>query len=175
MKSFILFLLCALGCEAQTLWFEPNRGQVHPAVQVLAHTPAGYVYIGCDQMAIHDVRMRLAGASAASEAVLEEPTGGISSYFQGRDEKGWRTGIPQYSRVRLKNAYAGIDLIYYGNAGNLEYDFIVRPGADPGKIRLAFNQPAKLDANGDLLVGALRQRPARVFQFKVGRRLRRSM
>jgi hypothetical protein len=164
MKLLILVLLCALGCEAQMLWFEPNRGQVNAEVQVLAHTRAGYVYVARDQIAVQDVRMRLAGASATSEAVLEEPTGGISSYFQGRDEKDWRTGIPQYSRVRLKNVYAGIDLVYYGNAESLEYDFIVRPGADPGKIRLAFNQPAKLDANGDLLVGGLRQRRARVFQ-----------
>jgi len=164
MKSLILVLLCALGCEAQMLWFEPNRGQVHPAVQALAHTRAGYVYIGRDQMAVQDVRMRLAGASKTSKAVLEEPTGGISSYFQGPDEKDWRTGIPQYSRVRLKNVYPGIDVVYYGHDEQLEYDFVLRPGADPGKIRLAFNQPAKLDGNGDLLVGGLRQRRARVFQ-----------
>jgi uncharacterized protein (TIGR03437 family) len=164
MKSLILVLLCALGCEAQMLWFEPNCGQVHPAVQALAHTRAGYVYIGRDELAVQDVRIRLAGASKTSEAVLEEPTGGISSYFQGRDEKDWRTGIPQYSRVRLKNVYAGIDLVYYGNTESLEYDFVLRPGADPAKIRLAFNKPAKLDGDGDLLVGGLRQRRARVFQ-----------
>ena len=164
MKSLILVLLCALGCEAQMLWFEPNRGQVHPAVQALAHTRGGYVYIGRDQIAVQDVRMRLAGASKASKAVLEEPTGGITSYFQGRDEKDWRTGVPQYSRVRLKNVYPGIDVVYYGHDESLEYDFVLRPGADPGKIRLAFNRPAKLDKNGDLLVGGLRQRSARVFQ-----------
>jgi hypothetical protein len=125
------------GCSrvAQMLWFEPNGPGESGG----------------------------AGASATTEDVLEEPTGGISSYFQGRDEKAWRTGIPQYSRARLKNVYAGIDLVYYGNAENLEYDFIVRSGADPWKIRLAFNYPAKLDANGDLLVGGLTQRRARVF------------
>jgi hypothetical protein len=62
---------------------------------------------------------------------------GKANYFIGNDPKKWRTNISTYARVRYQDVYPGIDLIYYGNhAGQLEYDFVVAPGADPGAITL---------------------------------------
>jgi hypothetical protein len=65
---------------------------------------------------------------------------GTSNYLIGNDPKKWRTKLPTYGRVRYENVYAGVDLVYYGNMdGQLEYDFVVAPGADPGAITLAID------------------------------------
>jgi photosystem II stability/assembly factor-like uncharacterized protein len=95
---------------------------------------------------------------------------GTVSYFVGNDPKQWRTEIPTYSRVRRKGIYPGVDLVYYGNQQQLEYDFIVAPGVDPGRIRLAFTNAERLslDASGDLIVktaaGELRQHAPTTYQ-----------
>ncbi len=92
-----------------------------------------------------------------------EPTGGYSSYFAGRDEKTWFTGIPHYARIRYSDVYPGVDMVYYGSGRNIEYDFIVKPGGHPEQIELAFSQPVKMD-DGDLIVAGLRQRRPKVVQ-----------
>jgi hypothetical protein len=82
------------------------------------------------------------------------PTGGITSYFIGNDPSKWRTGIPHYSIVRYQNAYPGIDLEFYNNSeGNLEFDFVVRPKADPSQIELEFaGYDGMSSKGGDLLI-----------------------
>jgi uncharacterized repeat protein (TIGR03803 family) len=105
------------------------------------------------------LRMRLVGAnrSAAITGLGKFP--GTSNYFIGNDPTKWRTKVPNYARVQYESIYPGVDLVYYGSQSNLEYDFVVAPGADPGQINLAFEvqsqgQPkfdrARLD-NGDLV------------------------
>ena len=163
MRFVVLFAACA-AVYAQGLWFEPNQGQAHPSVQFLAHTPGGYVYFAHDKMALRDVRMDLVGANKHATVVLEEPTGGISSYFIGRDEKDWHSGIPHYGRVRYKNVYAGIDLVYYASGRDIEYDFILKAAADPSQIKLAYNKRVRIDENGDLLVGGIKQHRPKVLQ-----------
>src|SRR6202043_2840106 len=116
-----------------------------------------YVYFAHDKMAVRDVRMDLVDANKYAKVELEEPTEGISSYFIGRSEKDWHTGIQHYGRVRFRNVYADIDLVYYGSGRDIEYDFILKPGADPNQIRLAYNKPVQIDSNGDLLVAGLKQ------------------
>jgi hypothetical protein len=78
---------------------------------------------------------------------------GISNYFIGNDPKKWHTNIPNYSRVQYHNVYPGIDLVYYGNQGQLEYDLVVAPGADPRVIKLAYEgvDSKRLNAEGDLV------------------------
>ena len=110
-----------------------------------------------------NVHMRLVGASKRARVEGVEPTGGISSYFTGRDEKTWFTGIPHYSKLRYRDVYPGIDVVYYGSGRNVEYDFVVKPGADPERIELAFSEPVKIK-DGDLIVGGLRQHRPRVMQ-----------
>src|SRR5205814_1127599 len=84
--------------------------------------------------------------------------------------KRWRTNVPQYARVWCRNAYPGVDLVYYGNSRQIEYDFLVAPGADPEVIRLAFAgaRRMELDSNGDLVlrtrVGDVRQHRPYVYQ-----------
>jgi len=80
--------------------------------------------------------MRLVGAKAAAKVTGLEELSGKSYYFIGNDPKKWRTNVPNYARVKYESVYPGIDLVYYGNQGQLEYDFVVAPGADPGKIAL---------------------------------------
>ncbi len=162
--KFSFFLLFSFALSAQTIWFEPNRGQVNSSVQFVARTAGGYAYFGHNQMSVRDVHIELVGARSTAPADLEEPTGGITSYFIGRTEKDWHTGIPQYRRIRYKNIYAGINLVYYAKDQDVEYDFILKPGADPNQIKLAYNKPVRLDSNGDLLIAGLRQKRPKVYQ-----------
>ena len=63
----------------------------------------------------------------------EEQRAGVSNYFIGRDPNNWHTDVPQFAKVRYRNVYPGIDVVFYGNASDLEYDFVVSPGANPAK------------------------------------------
>jgi len=75
------------------------------------------------------LRMRLVGANA-SVAVTGAELPGKSNYFVGNDSKKWRTNVPTYAKVRYAGVYPGVELVYYGNqGGQLEYDFVVAPGA----------------------------------------------
>jgi len=100
------------------------------------------------------VRMRFKGTDSQAEMVGLEPLPGIVNYFIGDDPAKWRTNIPTYQKVEYKNLYAGIDLVYYGNQGHLEYDLVVAPGADPTQIRLAFDgaEQIAVDDQGDLVL-----------------------
>ena len=63
---------------------------------------------------------------------------GKTNYFIGSDPQKWRTHVPTYAGVKYSNVYPGVDLVYYGNqSGQLEYDFVVAPGADPSAIVLS--------------------------------------
>jgi hypothetical protein len=101
------------------------------------------------------LRMRLSGSRTWSDITGLDATGGIGNYLLGNDPKHWHTGIRQYSRVRVPNVYRGIDLVFYGRNGQLEYDFIVTPGADPEQIRMGFDGAKDVrvdDKSGDLVV-----------------------
>src|SRR4029077_6998079 len=102
-------------------------------------------------------------------AGLEELPGKVN-YFIGKDPKEWRTNIPTYGKVRYSAVSRGIALVYYGNGRQLEYDFIVAPGADPGVITLAFGGADALavSTEGDLVLqtrsGELRLRKPLIYQ-----------
>jgi len=89
-----------------------------------------------EQTVLH---LRLVGANPSPQVVGLDELPGKSNYFIGNDSKNWHTNIPTYAKVQYKDIYPGIDLIYYGNQRQLEYDFVVAPGADPGVIRIAFD------------------------------------
>ena len=84
------------------------------------------------------VRMKLEGANTKPEVEGLETLPGTVNYFRGNDPAKWQSGIPTYRKVSYKNVYPGIDQVWYGNPKQLEHDFIVAPGADPGQIRIAF-------------------------------------
>ena len=61
------------------------------------------------------------------------------NYFIGNDPEKWRTNIPTYRAVLYKEVYPGIDIKFYGSNRQMEYDIIVKPGADPSKVQLAYD------------------------------------
>jgi len=100
------------------------------------------------------LRLRLLGANQHAPALASDLLPGKSNYFIGNDPQKWRTNIPNYARVRYRNVYPGIDLLYYGNQRKLEHDFEISPGADPNLIGFELEGADKLelDASGDLRV-----------------------
>jgi hypothetical protein len=111
---------------------------------------------------------------AAMRGDAEQP--GRSHYFRGNDPARWLTNVPSYARVAEESVYPGIDLVYHGEADRLEWDFVVAPGTDPGRIRLRFEGagPLRLDGNGDLVVetaaGVVRQKRPVLYQDVGGHR-----
>src|SRR5450631_8482 len=97
--------------------------------------------------------VNLVGASANPQVVGEEPLATKVNYFIGRDPKNWRTNVPTYAKVRYRNVYPGVDLVYYGNQGSMEYDFDLAPGADATRIQLAVKgaDALNIDSAGNLV------------------------
>jgi uncharacterized protein (TIGR03437 family) len=115
------------------------------------------------------IKLRPIGAARVpAEAFDALP--GRSNYFIGNDPRAWRTDVPAYAKVRYRNLYRGIDLVYYGNGRQLEYDFIVAPNEDPNLITLGIEGTAaiELDSQGDLRLTAggrqIRMRKPVVYQ-----------
>ena len=101
------------------------------------------------------LRVTLVGANGKARSEGIAPVAGRSNYLIGNDPKKWRTDVPNYGKIAYRNVYPGIDLIYYGtDQRQLEYDFIVAPGADPKAIGLRFSGAKGLRINdkGDLVI-----------------------
>jgi len=94
----------------------------------------------------------------------------------GDDPAGWRTGLETYERVVYRDLYPGIDVVYSGEGMRLKSEFLVRPGADPSAIRLAYEGvgPPELEVDGALVVhthlGVLRELAPRLYQEERGNR-----
>jgi hypothetical protein len=120
------------------------------------------------------LRMRLAGANPAPRIAGEDQLPGKSNYFIGNDPQSWRADVPAYAKVKYEAVYPGIDLIYHSDQRQLEYDFVVAPGADPKAIKLAFQGADKLEINthGDLVLhtsgGEMIQRAPVIYQESDG-------
>ena len=116
------------------------------------------------------LRMKLVGANPSPRVTGLEELPGKSNYFLGNDPDKWHTDVPNYARVQYQDVYPGVDLVYYGNQRQLEYDLVVAPGADPDAIALSFDGVEKLriDAQGDLVLetagGEIRQHKPLVYQ-----------
>jgi hypothetical protein len=143
--------------------FEVNEGQSDDSVKFLARghgyglfltsTEAVLVFSKApDRQAV--VRMQLRGANTQPGVSGEDELPGKSNYFEGNDPAQWHNGVSTYGKVRYTGVYSGIDLIYYGNGQQLEYDFVVSSGVDPAAIRLAFDggRPAEVDREGNLVL-----------------------
>src|SRR5207237_7014683 len=77
-----------------------------------------------------------------------------ANYFVGQDPRRWRSGVPMFRRVRYHDVAPGIDIDYYEQGGGLEFDVVIRPGTDPSQARFTMDAPFRLDASGDLRMGA---------------------
>jgi Cep192 domain 4/Beta-propeller repeat/HYDIN/CFA65/VesB-like, Ig-like domain len=98
------------------------------------------------------VRLRLLGSASAALVTGQSKLLGTSNYFLGNDPRHWHTNIPNYAQVRYEHVYPGIDLVYHGNQGKLENDFILSPGSNPKSIRIGLEgaDSLRLDRSGDL-------------------------
>jgi hypothetical protein len=128
----------------------PQRDPLKPAA--FESTPAAPNPDAAEPPAI--VRMKLVGANAKPRPEALDELPGKANYFIGNDPEKWRTNVPAYGKVRYRDVYPGVDLVYYGNQRKLEHDFIVAPGADPGAISLRLEGAKKvsLDSHGDLVL-----------------------
>jgi hypothetical protein len=134
--------------------------------------PLGPARAAAEQETFSSAVLRFGFVGANSAPAIEgiDPLGGYSNYFIGNDPAKWRTGIPQYGRVRVKDLYPGIDLVLRGNPQQLEYDFVVAPGADPDQIRLSIHgaEDLRIDEEENLVLavagGELVQKAPRVYQ-----------
>ena len=161
------------------MFFEPNQGQTAPQVKFLARgagyglfltadeavlelqhpalgsqhsTGSSQLAAGSSQPSSSVIRMRLDGANSSPRVSGASPLPGKSNYFIGNDSSKWHHDIPQFARVQYQAVYPGVDLVYYGNQGQLEYDFRVAPGAQPNQIALSFQgASARLDS-GNLIL-----------------------
>jgi len=182
------------------LHFEANRGQTREDVRFLARGPGYGLYLTAHEAVlvlarakpdqdragrkidanlkaeVAVLRMTIIGAAAQPQVSEREELVAKANYFIGHDPTLWRTNIPTYAQVHYRDVYPGIDLLYYGNQRELEYDFVVAPGADPQQIVLGFEGAEELtiDDQGALVLhtiaGKLRQRRPIVYQRIEGAR-----
>ena len=146
------------------LSFEPNRGQSDSRVKFQARGPGYALFLASTEAVLvipprsaHQpvaIRMQLVGANASPRIVGLEQLASRTNYLRGNDPAKWQTAVPQYARVRYESVYPGVDLVYYGNQGQLEHDFLIAPGTHPGVITLKFEGAEKLeiDGRGDLVL-----------------------
>src|ERR1019366_5482837 len=115
----------------------------HPSKQLPGTTP------------VSTVRLQLIGANTAADVSGIDPVPGQSNYLIGNDPAKWHTDVPTYAKVRYRNVYPGIDLLYYGNQeGRLEHDFVLAPGADPNAIAIGLRDDDEVvpDQNGGIIL-----------------------
>ena len=166
------------------LHFEPNVGQTDGRVRFLARgggmtaffTDAETVMVlGRTEQTV--VRMKLEKAGKPRHVAGVEKLPGITNYFIGNDPAKWRTDVPHFARIQYEGVYPGIDLVWYGNQRQLEYDFVVAPGADAKQIEVAYEgvESVGVESNGDLILrtalGEVRQQKPRVYQEIGGKRV----
>ena len=99
------------------------------------------------------LRMKLRNASPVAKVTGTDELPGTSNYFIGNDPRKWTSNVPTYAKVKYEGIYSGIDLVYYGNQRQLEYDFVVAPGADPSRIQFDVRgaKSIRQDGNGELV------------------------
>lgn len=173
------------------LTFEVNAGQTDARVKYLSRGPGYTLFLTANNEAVVSltrraqskedpqtaaVRMSLPGSKSARVIRALEPKETVSNYFYGNDPNRWLSDIRHFGRIAYEGVYPGIDVVYYGNQRQLEYDFIVAPGANPDRIRLQFDGADSVtkDDNGDLVLqtqhGSIRQLKPIVYQDIDGKR-----
>ena len=118
------------------LAFEENKGQWDGATKFLARGAGYRLFLTANGsvMGLRSgkqesvLRTVMVGADPEAAAHGLELLAGKVNYFRGSDPAAWRTGVQQYRKVHYRQVYPGVDVIYYGNQGQLEYDFLVAPG-----------------------------------------------
>ncbi len=143
------------GTVAIPLTFVENRGQVRQEILYYAKTPS--YRVGATKRGLCFGDGAMVRFVDANPRVIIEPVGqsvSKANFFSGNDPTRWRTGVDAYPAILYRGIYDGIDLKVYGNGRDIEYDWIVKPNADPTQIRLCFQnvKEAKLDSEGNLQI-----------------------
>jgi hypothetical protein len=188
----------AEGYGRLPLHFEPNRGQAPAQVRFLSRGRYHSLFLTSTGFSVSvprgaqrsrsgkpktarerspRIEMRLLGSSPRPRVAAAAPLPGKVNYLLGRDPKAWRTNIPTFGEIRYGSVYPGIDLVYHGNQRELEYDFVLAPGADPAAIRFGFSgaESSAIDPAGDLVLhtpaGDLRHHRPIAYQMIDGQRV----
>jgi hypothetical protein len=163
--------------EQLPLFFEANQGQTDPRVRFLSRGSCYTLFLTPTETVLAEsstdeggrgrlvktanatksravLRMKLAGANPAPVLTGIDELPGKVNYLIGNDPHAWHTGVPLYSQVRSEQVYPGVDLVFHGDEQQLEYDFVISPGADPSRVafQIAGANGIELDARGDLVL-----------------------
>jgi hypothetical protein len=137
--------------------FEMNRGQSPTAVLAIAKTAAGPIDLSRNEITLPGPTTRSGfhlrfRPAARGNLVPEDPSGGVTNYIQGRDPSSWLQGLPLYRRLRYPAIAPGVDLVFHGQQGRLEYDFEIAPGASLAAAQLSLDDATttQLQPNGSL-------------------------
>ena len=164
------------------LSFEVNRGQAEQKAKFVARGQGFALRFDASETVIGlapgdgrqaAVTMRYRGAQQPWMK-LEERQGHEANYFRGDRAV---TKLAQYGKLRYRDLYPGVDLVFYGNQRNYEYDFVVKPGADPASIEVEISGARRLDlrSDGSLVMetgaGTITHQPPVVYQRIGGRRV----
>lgn len=183
------------------LSFEPNHGQTDRQVKFLSRGRGYNLFLTATQAvfllrqserredgerdalktktreSLSQLRLTLKSANKRAHVKGSDRLPGVQNYLIGNNSKRWLTDVPGYRRVSYEEIYPGINLTYYGNQQQLEYDFEVAPGADASVIRLACDgaDALDIDSHGDLVLklknGEIRQHKPNVYQYADGQRI----
>lgn len=167
---------------ARPVVFERNDGQTDARARFVARAAGFRLFVAGDAISIglatpsgqHAVRIDFDGASRSAAVSGEQPLAGRVNYLRGANPESFVTGVPTFGAVRIQDLYPGIDVIAYGRDGEIEYDFVVAPGADASalRLRLSGGGPIAIDSDGDLVVttpgGQLRHRRPVAFEIASG-------
>jgi len=164
------------------LAFVANSGQLEEQVKFIARGAGGSLFLTRQGAVLSlratekpdsrqsGVRMTMVGADPHASIEGLEILPGKSNFFIGNDRRKWRTDVPNYGKVRYRDAWPGIDVVYYGNQRQVEYDFTLKPHADPDRISLRFEgaDRIEIDRSGELILhtpgGEIRQHKPVIFQ-----------
>ncbi len=171
----------SVNIRSLPLHFEVNQGQAGEAVKFLARTRGSTVLLTSEGAVLslragvadapsnrqaHDSRdsgsssqrwgtlgLRFLGGNASSSLSGEDELPGKVNYFKGSEPAKWRTNVVTYAKVRYEEVYPGIDVVFYGNGRQLEFDCVVAPGVDPSVIAFSLDgaEHAEIDGQGNLL------------------------
>ncbi len=165
--------------EALPLAFEANQGQLAPQVKYAARGNGYSVFLTADDavFAISSAKqpqassagsrprrtrnlqsaaidMRLIGRNSKPDVVASNELAGVANYYLGSDPNNWHAGVKQYSSVSYREVYPGVTMVFHGAQRQLEFDFVISPGADAKRIGLGLNGAQRIatDASGNLVL-----------------------
>jgi hypothetical protein len=177
-----------VDARPKAIAFEPNHGQSDERVRYIARGGDYTVFLTATEAVLSlrgrpgddpaVVTMRFEGANPSAPATVHDPLPGKINYVPASGPQERLSNIPTFAKVRYAGVYPGVDVVFYDTQGQLEYDFVVAPGADPAAIALDFDgaRTLRIDDDGALVLetaaGRMRQAAPFVYQERDGARER---